>query len=76
MSPFYDRLPSVPGFGVEVSAALLEVLHLAAVDPAFVSDSNHTTGLLRIAHLVVEPLRDVVEGGLQPVVHVLHLSEC
>jgi hypothetical protein len=31
--------------------------------------------LLRFAQLVLEPLGDVVEGGLQPMVQVLHLSE-
>src|SRR6516164_2456723 len=36
----------------------------------FVDNCNHATGLLGLAHLVFEPLRDVVEGGLQPVVHV------
>ena len=31
MSPFYDRLPSVPGFGVEVSAGELGLGLTAAV---------------------------------------------
>ena len=45
-------------------------------DPVFVDNRNHAARLLGFAHLVFEPLRDVVESGLQPVVHVLHLSEC
>ena len=44
--------------------------------PAFVDNRDHAARLLGLAHLVFEPLRDVVEGGLQPAVHVLHLSEC
>ena len=43
-------------------------------DPGFVSNGNHTAWLLRIAQLVFEPLRDVVESGLHPVIHVLPLS--
>jgi len=45
-------------------------------DPTLADNRNHTARLLGLAHLMVEPLRNVVEAGLQPVVHVLHLSEC
>src|SRR6516162_10014732 len=42
-------------------------------DTGFVSNGDHTAWLLRVTQLVFEPLRDVVERGLQPVIHALPL---
>ena len=44
-------------------------------DAALVDDCDHAARVLGLAYLVLDPLREVVEGGLQPVVHVLHLSD-
>jgi hypothetical protein len=44
-------------------------------DLALMNHGDHAARLLRFAQLVLEPLGDVVEGGLQPMVQVLHLSE-
>src|SRR5271166_6551160 len=42
-------------------------------DSAFVDNCNYAARLLGVAQLIVKPLRDIVEGRLQPVVHLLHL---
>ena len=44
-------------------------------DVTFVNDRNHAARLLGFTYLVFEPLRNIVEGGFQPVVHELHLFE-
>ena len=41
-------------------------------DFPLMDDRDHAARLFGVAHLVVEPLRNVIERGLQPVVHVLH----
>lgn len=61
-SPFYERLPSVPGFGVDVSA---EQIGLVLAGAAIVTTATH--GLVSIAkhHEDIEALKDVSHSHVE-----------